>query len=132
MADALDALNALQRLEGGSLITKLYDALTETADEVLRASVKSGQKVTKGQVVLTLDIEHGREWERLLIVVNGQIKKTLPKSQPTGASFYAFESSFHGRNPLEPQLPSFREVPLPENTDRNIDPAAAASREIAQ
>lgn len=132
MADALDALNALQRLEGGSLITKLYDALTETADEVLRAGAKSGQKLTKGQVVLTLDIEHGREWEPLLIVINGQLKKTLPKSQPQGASFYAFESSFHRSNPLEPQLPSFREVPLPDSTDRNIDPPAASSREVSQ
>lgn len=51
MADGLDALNALQRLEGGSLITKLYDALTETADEVklvlrVRASVGADAKLS--------------------------------------------------------------------------------------
>lgn len=131
MATGLDAINALSRLEQGELLQKLYDALTETADEVLRASSKNQEKVTKGKVTLTLDIEHDRTWDDLQIVVLGQITKGLPKTQPQGATFWQFEGFFHRDNPRSDPLPGFHEVPHASGS-RDIDPPAATSREIAQ
>lgn len=128
----LDAINALQRLEQGELIDKLYEAINEVSDEVTRAAQKSGAgKVTKGKVTLTLDIEHDRTWDDLQIVVLGQITKGVPKTQPQGATFYAFQGSLWRDNPRSDPLPSFREVLREEPEGRDIDPpAVASSREV--
>lgn len=128
----LDALNALQRLEHGELIEKLYEAINEVSDEVTRAAQKTGAgKITKGKVTLTLDIEHDRGWDDLQIVVLGQITKGVPKTQPQGATFFAFQGSLWRDNPRADPLPAFREVVRQEPTDRDIEPASvAASREV--
>lgn len=128
----LDAINALQRLEQGELIDKIYEAINEVSDEVTRAAKKSGAaKVTKGKVTLTLSIEHDRTWDDLQVVILGEITKGVPKTQPQGATFYAFQGSLWRDNPRADPLPSFREVPRQEPGGRDVEPAAmASSREV--
>lgn len=133
MATALDALNALQRLEQGEALDKLYDAICEVSEAVLISRSRNpGTKVHKGKVTLTLEIIHERGWDELQTVILGQIKKDTPKSEPQGATFYTFNGSLWRDNPRADPLPSFREVPQPETAERTIDPPVATSREIAQ
>lgn len=126
----LDAINALQRLEQGQLIDKLYEAVCEVSEEVLRASKKNRTKITKGKVTLTLDIEHDSTWDELQTVILGQITRGVPKTEPQGATFFTYNGSLWRDNPRTDPLPAFREVPNNRPAGRDVDPPAAAGREV--
>lgn len=131
MATALDALNALQRLEQGEALDKLYDAICEVSEAVLLSRGHNpGTKVHKGKVTLTLEIIHERGWDELQTVILGQIKKDTPKSEPQGATFYTFNGSLWRDNPRADPLPAFREVERQEPIARDEPAAVASSREV--
>lgn len=130
-ATALDALNALQRLEQGTAMTKIYEAICEVSEAVLLSRFHNpSQKIHKGKVTFDLEIIHDREWDERQVVTRGAITKKTPKHEPRGAVFYSYEGSLFRENPVAEELPPFRAVDLPSDAARNIDPPdAATSRE---
>lgn len=99
----MDGLNVLQRLGSGHLIDEIHAALLDVAEEVV-ATGKSGA------VTVTLKVTHPKNTDPLLVVIEEDVKRTMPKTDPHGAMFFAHEAELHIEDPRQPQLPTFRVV----------------------
>lgn len=124
----LDAINGLGRLEQGTALEKLYEAICLTSDAVLLSrSTNPSNKVHKGKVSFEVEIIHDREWETNQVVTRVSITTKTPKHEPRGATFFVYEGSLFRENPLSEPLPNFRAVPDSAPSARTIDPPGAAA-----
>lgn len=127
MPAPLDAINGLSKLEQGTLVQKLWEAICEVSDAtIVSQSTNPNVKIHKGKVIFELEILHDIEWDPNMVVHRGTLKKTLPKHEPRGATFFVYEGSLFRENPLEEPLPGFREVPKQDAGFRDPDQQTAA------
>lgn len=99
----MDGLHVLERLGGGHLIDEIHAALLDVSEEV----VATGKP---GTVTVTIKVSHPKNADALLVVMDEEVKRSMPKTDPRGAMFYAHETELHERDPRQPALPEFRMV----------------------
>ncbi len=122
----MDALGTLQRLGRGELIEQVYRALLDVAGEV----AASGKP---GSVTVTLKVSHPQGSDPSLVVIDEDVKRTLPKTDPKGAMFFSLDGEMHERDPRQAELPAFRIVN--EATGeilRSVDEQGQAMREVGE
>lgn len=99
----MDALHILERLGGGHLIEEIHAALLDVSEEV----VATGKP---GTVTVTLKVSHPKGADALLVVMDEEVKRTMPKTDAKGAMFYALDAELHASDPRQDPLPAFRVV----------------------
>src|ERR1044072_7132282 len=99
----MDGLHVVERLGGGHLIDEIHAALLDVAEEV----VATGKQ---GTVTVTIKVSHPKGADPLLVVMDEEVKRAMPKPDPKGAMFYAADAQLHERDPRQADLPEFRIV----------------------
>jgi hypothetical protein len=99
----MDGLHVIERLGGGHLIDEIHAALLDVSEEV----VATGKP---GSVTITIKVSHPKNADALLVVMDEEVKRSMPKNDPRGAMFYAHETELHERDPRQATLPEFRVV----------------------
>lgn len=99
----MDGLHVVERLGGGHLIDEIHAALLDVAEEV----VATGKA---GTVTVTIKVSHPKGADPLLVVMDEEVRRAMPKTDPKGAMFYAADAELHERDPRQPDLPEFRVI----------------------
>lgn len=111
----MDGINVLQKLGQGHLIDEMHAAILDVAEEVAATG-------KDGTVTVTLKISHPKRADKTVVVIDEEVKRTMPKSDPKGAMFYALDAELHERDPRQGDLPAFRVVAEPDARElRNPD-----------
>lgn len=97
----MNPLEVLQKLGSGDLIEQIYEALVGVSTEVAATG-------KPGVVTVTLKVSHPKGSDPQLVVVDEDVKRTLPKTEAKGAMFFALEQALFSRDPRQPALPAFR------------------------
>ena len=61
-------------------------------------------------MTVTLKVSHPKGADALVVVVDEEVKRAMPKNDPMGAMFFAHEAQLFERDPRQDPLPSFRVV----------------------
>jgi hypothetical protein len=91
-----DPYDTVRRLARGELITELYEALAQTAKEV----VETGKK---GTVTLTLAVSTQGIGDPMVIITE-TIARSAPKKDPRGAYFYSVGGGLHKEDPRQTRM----------------------------
>lgn len=121
----MDGLHVVERLGGGHLIDEIHAALLDVAEEVV-ATGKSGS------VTVTIKVSHPKNADPLLVVMDEEVRRAMPKTDPKGAMFYAQDAELYERDPRQPDLPEFRvvadgdsrELRSPQDAEQQVREAA--------
>jgi hypothetical protein len=118
----MEAISVFLRLGRGNLVNEIHDALLSVAGEV----VETGKA---GSVTVTLKVSHPSGSDRSLVVVDEEVKRTLPKTDPKGAMFFSLDKELYERDPRQAELQTFRVVNEDTGEFRDVSQAESSVRE---
>lgn len=120
----MDAINTLQRLEGGQFMEKLAQELAEVS-EVVRKRADETNKTQKGKLTVTFDIMRNPDTFDLAVQIHAGFRRSEPAAPTRGVALFVYEGELHIADPRSPELPAFRRVETEQPEERAVEDKTA-------